>query len=66
MAGRVYRGQVKYTFVSADRQNELTRRIQQKLAKACTKLTGQSPNSPPDYAHDLKLETALSASAVAQ
>ncbi len=56
----------EYTFVSADRQNELTRRIQQKLAKACTKLTGQSPNSPPDYAHDLKLETALSASAVAQ
>lgn len=38
----------EYTIVQLRRQDELTRRIQEKLAKATTNATGQSPDSQVD------------------
>jgi hypothetical protein len=37
----------EYTFVTPERQNELTRRIQEKLASASTKSQGVSDSEPP-------------------
>ena len=57
-----------YTFVTAERQNELTRRIQEKLAAAASKTTKESANAsstPPATAEvlpnleDMLLETTV-------
>jgi hypothetical protein len=37
----------EYTFVAPERQNELTRRIQEKLAEAASKRNGKADVAPP-------------------
>jgi integrase len=45
----------EYTFVTAERQNELTRRIQDRLAEAATKRNAkpETPTQPPPGAPDV-------------
>ena len=49
-----------YTFVTAERQNELTRRIQEKLAEAASKRSDkkQAPAQPAPSAPDVPLNLA--------
>jgi integrase len=59
----------EYTFVTAERQNELTRRIQEKLAEAASKQDGKSeppaqpapaaPDVPPNLAETKPVTTVL-------
>jgi len=59
----------EYTFVTAERQNELTRRIQEKLAEAASKRDGKSeppaqpapaaPDVPPNLAETKPVTTVL-------
>ena len=59
----------EYTFVTAERQNELTRRIQEKLADAASKRKGKSevpaqpaqgaPDAPPSLAETKPVTTVL-------
>ena len=59
----------EYTFVTRERQNELTRRIQEKLAEASSKQEGKSepptqpapatPDIPPNLAETKPVTTVL-------
>src|SRR5690242_16971658 len=60
----------EYTFVTAERQNELTRRIQEKLSEALTKIeenaAGRAPSTPSTPNTPQSLETTAPATTVLQ